>query len=145
MELLNLYWQPAVEWMLKVKNNNLNSTRSLCTWSVINLYLYCCVFMQFYNLQFAERLWLMMTEECAVSWVWVRFGNDLFWKSLTQNRLKQRFSIDTSFQRHKYNFIKILKENITIDNISISSVSIVSDYWLDDRGSIPDRSKGFFF
>jgi uncharacterized membrane protein len=25
-----------------------------------------------------------------------------------------------------------------------SSVSIVSDYGLDDRGSIPDRSRGFF-
>jgi hypothetical protein len=26
-----------------------------------------------------------------------------------------------------------------------SSVSIVSDYGLDDRGSIPDRGRGFFF
>jgi hypothetical protein len=26
-----------------------------------------------------------------------------------------------------------------------SSVSIVSDYRLDDRGSIPDRGRGFFF
>jgi hypothetical protein len=26
-----------------------------------------------------------------------------------------------------------------------SSVSIVSDYGLDDRGSIPDRGSGFFF
>jgi hypothetical protein len=26
-----------------------------------------------------------------------------------------------------------------------SSVGIVSDYGLDDRGSIPDRGKGFFF
>jgi hypothetical protein len=26
-----------------------------------------------------------------------------------------------------------------------SSVSIVSDYGLDDRGSIPERSRGFFF
>jgi hypothetical protein len=26
-----------------------------------------------------------------------------------------------------------------------SSVSIVTDYGLDDRGSIPDRSIGFFF
>jgi hypothetical protein len=25
-----------------------------------------------------------------------------------------------------------------------SSVSIVSDYGLDDRGSIPDRGRGFF-
>jgi hypothetical protein len=26
-----------------------------------------------------------------------------------------------------------------------SSVGIVSDYGLDDRGSIPDRGRGFFF
>jgi hypothetical protein len=26
-----------------------------------------------------------------------------------------------------------------------SSVSIVADYGLDDRGSIPDRGRGFFF
>jgi hypothetical protein len=26
-----------------------------------------------------------------------------------------------------------------------SSVSIVTDYGLDDRGSIPDRGRGFFF
>jgi hypothetical protein len=26
-----------------------------------------------------------------------------------------------------------------------SSVSIVSNYGLDDRGSIPDRGRGFFF
>jgi hypothetical protein len=26
-----------------------------------------------------------------------------------------------------------------------SSVSIVSDYGLDDQGSIPDRGRGFFF
>jgi hypothetical protein len=26
-----------------------------------------------------------------------------------------------------------------------SSVSLVSDYGLDDRGSIPDRGRGYFF
>jgi hypothetical protein len=35
-----------------------------------------------------------------------------------------------------------MKNNIFVFG---SSVSIVSDYGLDDRGSIPNRSRGFFF
>jgi hypothetical protein len=34
---------------------------------------------------------------------------------------------------------------LLIDRSLGSSVSIVSDYGLDDRGSIPDRGRGFFF
>jgi hypothetical protein len=34
---------------------------------------------------------------------------------------------------------------IYINRSQSSSVSIVSDYELDNRGSIPDRGRGFFF
>jgi hypothetical protein len=35
--------------------------------------------------------------------------------------------------------------NLTQSSSCSSSGSIVSDYGLDDRGSIPDRGRGFFF
>jgi hypothetical protein len=50
----------------------------------------------------------------------------------------------------KINQLRLFKERIAFyfDNYNRSrgsSVGIVSDYGLDDRCSIPDRSRGFFF
>jgi hypothetical protein len=39
----------------------------------------------------------------------------------------------------------LVSRNIIIMRSQGSSVSIVSDYGLDDRGSIPDRGREFFF
>jgi hypothetical protein len=40
---------------------------------------------------------------------------------------------------------KIINFNIDYTESRGSSGSILSDYGLDDRGSIPDRGRGFFF
>jgi hypothetical protein len=46
--------------------------------------------------------------------------------------------------RHEYVFLILLQDEH--DKVSRgSSVSIVTDYGLNDRGSIPDRGRGFFF
>jgi hypothetical protein len=39
---------------------------------------------------------------------------------------------------------KILKHIFRPSRSGVNSVSVVSDYGLDDRGSIPDRGRGFF-
>jgi hypothetical protein len=64
------------------------------------------------------------------------------------------YCTDTEFLKLLGWFPKVLKLNavcvfdVNALNESItsrgSSVSIVSDYGLDDQGSIPDRSRGFF-
>jgi hypothetical protein len=59
-------------------------------------------------------------------------------KNMQLGRKKQQF-----YGRYKVDYQEILNFMLTRIKNKLS-VSIVSDYGLDDRGSIPDRGSGFF-
>jgi hypothetical protein len=82
-----------------------------------------------------------------------RFCRVRFFSEVLVNFLHHRllvFVIDIALRRVVYRHSSASRsENIAVLIVFIrsrgSSGSIVSDYGLDDRGSIPDRGRGFFF
>jgi hypothetical protein len=71
----------------------------------------------------------------AISFSLVCFEMDYKWKLKQEMILEQLIKI--TFQ-----FFSVTPGNCESRG---SSVSIVTHYGLDDRGSIPDRGRGFFF
>jgi hypothetical protein len=56
-----------------------------------------------------------------------------------------RSVVSFTLQPHDRVVLNLISDHITYVGGHGSKGSIVSDYELDDRGSIPDRGKGFLF
>jgi hypothetical protein len=78
---------------------------------------------------------------------------NLFFKTLIRNRASSGIHVffSLNFPKSNRSYGKTGTKNFNCTRILLmlrsrgSSGSLVTDYGLDDRGSIPDRCRGFFF